>query len=690
MINRALLQPESIVVVGASNQLSKPGGRLLSNLIQHHTESRLYVVNPHEHAVQGIEAQTSIADLPTVDLAFLAIPAEACVRAVEQLAAEKQCRAFVVLSAGFSETDEAGKQLEHELCAVAARYEASLIGPNCIGLITPQYAGVFTRPVPRLSAHGIDFISGSGATAVFTMEAGMPKGLHFSSVWSVGNSAQIGVEEVLEQMDESFVAGQSSTVKLLYMESIRNPQKLLKHARSLVMKGCRIAAVKAGTSAGGARAAQSHTGALASPDEMVDALFRKVGIIRCYGREELIAVAGVLLYPELKTQSLAIVTHAGGPAVMLTDLLEKGGFSVPPFPESEVKRNLKAQLFPGSSVENPIDFLATGTAEQLGECLSACEGGFDEAGGIVVIFGSPGLSPVDEVYRLLAEKIRTSVKPIYPVLPSVINAGDAIREFTESGLPCFFDEAELGKALVRVAACPVPQPLRQNDIPMNPELVRLFCRAFKSGFLPTAQAHSLLDVAGIARAKEEVALTEADALRVARGIGFPVALKVVGPLHKSDVGGVLLNISDEGQLRRAYHRLMKIEGACAVSISEMLHGTELYIGAKYEAGYGHLLVFGLGGIWLEALKDVRSVLVPVDENEIIQQLEQLQGMPVLQGKRGQCAVSIPAFVNLIWRVSALIELVPEIRELDFNPVFAQGDSLRVADVRIRFESTSGE
>lgn len=686
-IHSSLFRPGSIVVVGASNQLSKPGGRLFQNLLHHHGSAVLMAVNPNETTVQGVECVASVANLPPVDLAFLAIPAAACVPAMEMLAAEKNTRAFVVLSAGFSEAGEDGKELERQLVEIANRYGASLIGPNCIGLINTRYAGAFTTPVPALSTNGVDFISGSGATAVFTIEVGRQKGLRFASVFSVGNSAQIGVEDILEHLDIHFDPHRSSRVKLLYMEAIRDPQKLLRHARSLVQKGCRIAAVKAGTGQSGVRAAQSHTGALASPDEMVDALFRQAGIVRCNGREELTTVAGILLQPGFQSPSLAIVTHAGGPAVMLTDVLEKGGFTVPRFPDSDAKTTLLAKLFPGSSAENPIDILATGTAGQLEEAIQTCNNDFEAVHGIVVIFGSPGLAPVNEVYRLLADKIKLSAKPIFAVLPSVVNAADAIREFTDAGHFCFPDEVELGKALVRVAATPKPEPnsAQPGHRLLNAELIRLFVTSFKPGFLPARQLHALLDAGGIPRSREELVDTEEEARKIARRIGFPVAMKVLGPLHKSDVGGVLLNVSSDEQLHRGFRRLMQLEGAQSVLVSEMLTGTELYIGAKYEPGYGHLLMFGLGGIWLEAMKDFQSLLVPVTAHQVEQAMGQLKGLPVLQGKRGQGGISISGFADLVCRVSALLELVPEIQELDLNPVFARNDVFRVADVRIRVE-----
>lgn len=262
-------------------------------------------------------------------------------------------------------------------------------------------------------ATGCDFISGSGATAVFIMEAGIPKGLRFSSVWSVGNSAQTGVEDVLAYMDESFDPERSSRVKLLYLETIRNPDKLLAHAASLIRKGCRIAAIKAGSSSAGSRAASSHTGALVSSDAAVEALFRKAGIVRCYGREELVTVANVFLCKELKGPRMAIITHAGGPGVMLTDALEDGGLKIPVIEDSPAKTALKAKLFPGSSVENPIDFLATGTADQLKSIIDACEKDF-QVDGMAVIFGSNGLVPVRRFTTFWLRKQGSAPNPFIP------------------------------------------------------------------------------------------------------------------------------------------------------------------------------------------------------------------------------------------------------------------------------------
>ncbi len=299
-------------------------------------------------------------------------------------------------------------------------------------------------------------ISSSGATAVFIIESAIPKGLKFSSIFSVGNCAQTSAEDILEHFDERFDPDSSSKVKLLYLETIKNPDKLLKHSSSLIRKGCKLAAIKAGGSDAGSRAAMSHTGALANSDLAVEALFRKAGIVRCFGREELTTVASVMMHKELKGKRIAIITHAGGPAIMLTDALSEGGLEIPKIegPESEELLN---QLPKGSSVKNPIDFLATGEANHLELVIDYCDKKFDNIDAMMVIFGSTGLSKVYSAYEVLHEKIVYCKKPIFPILPSIQTAQKEMDCFLAKGHIFFPDEVQLGRAIARVYNTPKPR-----------------------------------------------------------------------------------------------------------------------------------------------------------------------------------------------------------------------------------------
>ncbi len=683
MITRELIQPKSIVVVGASQDVRKPGGKVLKNIIDNQFGGPVYVVNPKESEIQGIKCHADVRELPQTDLAILAIAARFCPETVEILAREKGTKAFIILSAGFSEESEEGKILEQQIVKTITDNNACLIGPNCIGVMTPHHASVFTTPIPKLESSGVDFISGSGATAVFIMESSIPKGLTFSSVYSVGNSAQTGVEDVLEYLDLSYIEGESSKIKLLYIESVNKPQKLLKHARSLISKGCKIAAIKAGSSEAGSRAASSHTGAMASSDVAVDALFRKAGIARCYGREELAAVASVFTIDKPKGNNIAIVTHAGGPAVMLTDSLSSNGLNVPHIDHPEAA-NLLEKLFSGSSVANPIDFLATGTAQQLDDILTYCTEKFDEIDAVTVIFGSPGLFEVYDVYDVLHKHKQAGKKPIYPILPSIINVKSEIQYFIDKGNVFFPDEVTLGNALAKVMN--TPDPMNEMSIPtIDKDAVRRIIDSSADGYLLPELVGELLDAAGIPRAGEATSNNLDVLVAAAEKIGYPLVMKVVGPVHKSDVGGVVLNVKDKDKLAQEFNRMMQIAETTAILIQPMLSGVELFAGASREDDFGHLILCGMGGIFVEVLKDVSAGLTPLGKDEALIMIEKLRGKKILEGVRGQQPVSKEYFAEILSRVSALLQAAPEIAEMDINPLLGNGTKIVAVDARINLK-----
>ncbi len=684
MINDKLLNPKSVVVVGGSDDITKPGGKVLKNLIDGHFAGNLYVVNPKLDEVQGLKSYRSVEEVPQVDCAILAIAAKYCLQSVEVLTSEKGTRGFIILSAGFSEENEEGAKLEDKIVETINNVGGSLIGPNCVGLLNQTYNGIFTTPIPELDAQGVDFITGSGATAVFILETAVLKGLRFSSVYSVGNSAQIGVEEILKHLDETYKHGKSAPVKMLYIENIDKPKMLYKHASSLIRKGAKIAAIKAGGSEAGSRAASSHTGALASSDVAVDALFKKAGIVRCNGRDELATVASIFMHPIAKGENVAIITHAGGPAVMLTDALSDGGLNVPHIEGAKADALLE-KLYAGSSVANPIDFLATGTAEQLGDIIDACENDFDEIDAMAVIFGSPGLTSNYDVYDLLDEKMKSSKKPIYPILPSVINVKDEIEAFIAKGRINFPDEVSFGNALCKVVNTPEPQTDNIVLPTIDKNKIRQVIDKAENGYLSPDEVFALLDAAGIDRVYERVVDNVEDAIAFASEFGFPLVMKVVGPVHKSDVGGVVLNVKDEETIRREFVRLMSIKDTYAVLMGEMLSGTEVFIGAKREDKFGHMVLAGLGGIFIEVFHDVNTSISPVSENEAEYMIKNLKSYKIIEGVRGQEGVNQDVMQKQIRKISALVEAAPEIFEMDLNPLLGNSKYVKAVDARIRIE-----
>ena len=700
MINQQLLNPGSIVVIGGSNNVHKPGGSIVRNIKNGGFGGDLHIVNPKEDEVQGIKAYHDVKDIPQTELAVLVVAAKFCPDYVDYLCAEKGVRAFIIISAGFGEETKAGAALEQRILDTCEKYGAALIGPNCIGLLNRNHHSVFTLPIPNLNPQGVDFVSGSGATAVFILESAVIKGLQFNSVWSIGNGKQIGIEDVLQYMDEHFDAEKDSKVKLLYIENIGNPDKLLFHASSLIRKGCRIAAIKAGASESGSRAASSHTGAIASSDSAVEALFRKAGIVRCYSREELTTVGCIFTLPELKGRNFAIVTHAGGPGVMLTDALSKGGLNVPSLTTNvsedckSAAEELKSKLFAGSSVANPIDFLATGTAEQLGMVIDYCENRFDNIDAIAVIYGTPGLTQLYEAYDVLDKKIRECKKPIFPVLPSLHTAGPEVEEFLKRGHVNFSDEVTLATALSQIMRTPQPAPpeleLYGVDVPRIREIIyretrRLKFEGIESGYLAPDAVRELLQCAGIPLVPEMVSTEKEELTAFAERAGFPVVAKVVGPIHKSDVGGVTLNIRTPEHLSLEFDRMMKIKDAKGVMVQKMLKGTELFIGAKYETRFGHVVLCGLGGIFVEVLKDVSSGLAPLSYAEAYSMIHSLKGYKIIKGTRGQKGINEQKFAEIIVRLSTLLRFATEIKEMDINPLLADESDVVAVDARILIE-----
>ena len=685
MIARELLNPKSIVVCGASSDIHKPGGKALKNLLESPFRGPVYAVNPKETEVQGVKCYASVNELPNVECAIICIAAKFCAQTVDVLAKEKGCKGFIIISAGFSEENHEGALIEKHIVDTINSVGGSLIGPNCTGFLNVNYAGCFDTPIPTLDPHGVDFITGSGATAVFIKEYSISNGLKFNSVWAVGNSAQLGIEDVLEHLDETFDPEKSSRVIMLYMEKIGDPQRLLKHSRSLINKGCHIAAIKSGGSAAGSRAASSHTGALATNDAVVDALFKKAGIVRCQNRQELTTVCGVFMHPEIKGKRCAVITHAGGPAVMLTDVLSNGGMEVPSLKEHPASPALLEKLFAGSSVGNPIDFLATGTAEQLGYIIDTVENEYTDIDFSVVIFGSPGLFSNKEVYDLLDQKMKTCKKPIFPVLPSIINVKDEINDFIAKGRINFPEECVLGNAICKVYNTPKPQPENVEMPKIDTARIRKCIDSCENGYIAPDKIYELLDAAGIAQKQIRVVDKKQQALDFANEVGYPLVMKVVGPVHKSDVGGVTLNVRDIETVGKEFDRLMAIKDTYAVEMYPMLDGTEVYIGAIRDNKFGHQVFFGLGGIFIEVLKDVQSSLVPISADEAKEALTHLRGYKILQGVRGQQPVNVDVYAEQIARVAALVMAAPEIAEMDLNPLLGNPKNVVAVDARIRIE-----
>jgi acetyltransferase len=423
---------------------------------------------------------------------------------------------------------------------------------------------------------------------------------------------------------------------------------------------------------------------MASSDSAVEALFRKAGIVRCFSREELTTVTSIFTLKEVKGKNCAIVTHAGGPAVMLADALSKGRINVPDL-SGPVADELKTKLYPGAATGNPIDIIGTGTPEHLATAIDYCENRFDNIDLMMVIFGSPGLVKLYDAYEVLHKKMEECGKPIFPVLPSIVTANPEVKSFIKKGHVNFSDEVTLGTALSRVINTPKPASTDIQLYGVNVPEIRRLVEALPNGYLSPEDVRRLLSTTRIPLVEELASATKKELAAFARKVKYPVVAKVVGPIHKSDIGGVALNIRNEEHLALEYQRMMKLPDVTGILVQPMLQGQELFLGAKYEDRFGHIVLCGLGGIFVEALQDVSYGLAPLSYDETFSMIRSLRGYPIIKGTRGQKGIDEQQYADIIVRLSTLLRFSPEIKEIDINPIVATERGLFAVDARIRIE-----
>lgn len=679
-----LFHPGTIAVIGASSDPLKPGGRVIKNIQENGYGGRLWAVNPKagSRSILGLPTYPGIQALPDApELAIVAIPAAHVLSTLKELA-KRRTPAVIVLTAGFGEKDEAGRLMEQEMRRIADDAKMVLIGPNCSGFLTRSYKGKFAGIIPRLPGGAVDFISGSGAMVDYVMERASGRGLSFGTVINLGNSVQMGVEDLLELYDRNY-GSQSARILMLYLESVKKPVKLLHHARGLFHKGCALIGIKSGATAIGERAAASHTGAMATSDTAVEALFEKAGILRMQGRGDLINAACVLQAAggRLKGKRVCIITDAGGPGVALADELARQGMELPLL-QARTRAELAGILPPEASTQNPIDALPSRTAEQIKTIIRILtEHEREHIDVIAVLTGNSGLSDMTPIYTEISAAMRTSAIPVLPVLSSVTSCRKQIADFVAGGRIYFPDEVELGRALGRVARWTIP--------PGEPSVPAGYDRAAiqsvlsdQSGALAPAPVRRVLKAAGIRLPDQIEVLREQDLAAACRQAGYPLAMKVIGPLHKTDAGGVRLGIQDEAQALTAWKDLIRIRDARGVLIQPMIDGKEVIMGASRQGEFGHLVMFGLGGIYAEAVRDVKFALAPLDRVEALRMIRGIRSFGMLQGVRGETGMDVDILADWLRILGRLVADFPQIGEIDLNPVKGVGSDLYAVDARI--------
>jgi len=684
---KAFFEPHVVAVVGAGRQRGKIGSEILHNLVTAGFSGTLVPVHPTASEIEGLTAYARVVDIPqAVDLAIVAVPASLVIGAVDDCIA-KNVRAICVISGGFSECDAEGRAREAMLVERVRRAGCRLIGPNCMGLLN-------TDPALRLNATfspiyppagNVAMSTQSGALGLAILDYARRLDIGISSFVSVGNKADVSSNDLIQYWADD----PRTSVILLYLESFGNPKKFSEIARR-VGRTKPIVAVKAGRSNAGSRAAASHTGALATSDAVVDALFRQAGIIRTERLEELFDVAALLSHqPVPHGNRVAILTNAGGPGILAADACEANGLELTSLSES-TRARLRTFLPAAASVGNPVDMLASAPAEHYARALATILED-DQVDSVIVIFIPPLVTDPGEVARAIAESARdVDGKPVLGVFMRAEGAPPAL-----SPIPCYAFPESAALALARVTsygrwrARPVEAPPildRIDRVGIRAAVDRVLRRG--GGWTTAEEAATLLSAAGINCAVARVAKNLDEALQAASAIGYPVALKALGPalLHKTERRAVCLNIADPASLRAAHADLTTrfADEMTSVLVQEMVPpGVEMIVGALQDPLFGPIVACGTGGVLVDLLADTTFRLHPVNESDAREMIDELEGSRLLRGYRGAPAANEAALRDTLLRISELVTVAPEVRELDVNPVVVTESTACVADVRIR-------
>ncbi|MEO8033193.1 MAG: GNAT family N-acetyltransferase, partial [Acidobacteriota bacterium] len=686
---RAIFAPASIAVVGASRRPGQLGSEILRNLKSTGYRGALYAVNPKAVEIESVRAFPTISAIEgEVELAIIAVPAPD-VEAVLDDCIAKKVSAVVIITAGFSETGDVGRAMERRLLEKARGAGIRMVGPNCMGVINTdpatQMHATFSSIFPPCG--NVAMSSQSGALGLAVLDYARALQIGFSTFISVGNKADVSGNDLIQYWADD----PKTDVILLYLESFGNPRKFSEIARR-VGRQKPIIAVKAGRSTAGARAASSHTGALASSDVIVDDLLRQSGVIRTTTLEEMFDVATLLANQPLpKGDRVAIVTNAGGPGILAADACEANGLTLAQLSE-ETAASLRAILPSAASVGNPVDMIASASAEQYRAALSLVLA--DPAVDSVIVIYIPVL-PTESMQVAGAIRDCTSSANGKTVLATFMSAAGAPTPL--SPVPAFpFPEraVEALASATRYAAwrrTPVGSNIRFEDIDrarirsvVDGALVR------GGGWLDPAEVADVLAATGINAAATCMVNSPNDAMEAAMRIGFPVAMKAWGPelLHKSDVGGVKLSLRDEFTVLAAYQDLAAMLGermTGAVVQAMVTDGVEMMIGATDDPAFGHVIGVGAGGTLVELLHDISFRLYPLTDADPEAMLGELECTKLLKGFRGSKPVDVAALRGALLRVSELLEICPEIRELDINPLKVRESGASALDARIRIE-----
>lgn len=701
---RPFFCPRAVAVVGASREPSSIGYRILDALLKDGYAGPVYPVNPRATTIAGVRVYSCVRDLPEpVDLAVVAVPRDAVLAVVDDCAA-RGVRALVVITAGFAEVGAEGRGLQQQLVEKVRGHGMRMVGPNCMGLINAD-------PAVRLNASfspvfppsgRVAMSSQSGALGLALLDAARRCQIGLSTFISVGNKADISGNDLLQYWEED----PGTDAILLYLESFGNPRRFARIARRVSMRKP-IVAVKAGRTQAGSRAAGSHTAALASSETAVKALFHQTGVLRAETLEEMFDLAALLGSQPLPTgRRVAIVTNAGGPGILATDACEAGGLLVPEL-SAETKARLAGFLPAVASLTNPIDMIASATPEHYRQAIETVLTS-GEVDALIVIYITVGLSATVAVPQAIQEGVAAARKAGgegKTVLACLMAEAKILSQLTleNERIPAYlFPEAAarvLGKAADYAEWRAQPPGMILDFDDMDLPQARMLCRSALEqrgpGWLTTDETRLVLAALGLPALPGGVARTAEEAVQHARNLGFPVAVKLASHrlVHKTEIGAIRLNLADEAAVRRAFEEIRarlekdnQLDAMEGVLVQPMLQGgVEVMVGVTEDRLFGPLIAFGLGGIHVEILGDVCFRVTPLTDRDAREMIETIRGYRLLKGYRGHPPADVDALQEVLLRIARFVEEVPEVCELDLNPIFAlpPGEGCRIADARVK-------
>jgi acetyltransferase len=699
-----IFNPKSIAVVGTNNVKGTVPYDILFNILKTEFTGVVFPVSPGEKSICSVKAYKYVLDITDpIDLAIIVFPSMVCHLALEQCG-QKGIKGVVIISAGFKEVGEKGLEREKQLLKIAEKYDISIIGPNCLGIINTDplvnLNASFARKMPEQG--NIGFLSQSGALCTAVLDYALAKHIGFSKFISFGNKADISEIDLIYYLMED----DKTRVILLYLEEVTDGRALMQAARDVTrLSGKPVLLIKSGRTEAGASAAASHTGSLAGDDEIYDAAFKQAGIIRCINIEEMFNIAMAFAYqPAPKSNKVAIITNAGGPGVLTTDAAIHDGLKLATFSEATTNE-LRKCLPANANIRNPVDVVGDAHADRYNIAMN---GAFreDDVDAVFVILTPQSMTDIETIAREVVKVSKQYTKPVYASFMGEADVAVGVDILLRNKIPHYILPESMCRSFSRVYSFyrdldkdPHPQHIYTDIDKKTVHSVLDDAISNNHLYLPEDEAGKILKLYGLPVVSSGLATSPDEASFVAEKIGFPVVMKIVSDdiIHKSEVNGVVLSVNSGEEARRTYtaiiEKVLQIKPEArikGIQISKMiLSGEEVILGIKRDPSFGPVIMFGLGGLYVEVFKDVSFRVAPIDEIIADSMIKQIKSFKILNGIRGRVPRDITAIRECLIRLSQLALECPQIKELDINPLIVLEDTrgCYVADARIMLHTT---